>query len=946
MFTPFLEEVTQAVLKQFGDELHKICFVSPNKRAKLFLDKYFRKHIDKPSFAPKFVTINNFVRSFTKLQVADPVYLNLNLFKVYKELSKTNESFDNFFFWGETLLSDFNDVDKYLINAEDLFRNIQSLKELQDTFDYLTEEQKKLITRFWNTFNFDSLTSAQNDFIEIWKVMNSIYTQFKSKLLENKYAYEGMIYRQVAEEISEGNLDLPNYDKVIFVGFNALNPCEHTLFTWLQNNKKAVFFWDYDDAYVTKEYQEAGKFLKSNIRKYPQEFPVNHNNLYAKDRRITVIETASETAQAATLPEILKEIANENQTFNQSAVVLANEGMLVPVLDNLPNSVPSVNITMGYPVSYAPFYSFIVNIIHVLQVLQASDESSKTIHVKHLLPLLNHAYTRILNPSMQEIVEEWRSSNYTFIKIQEIQEPGFKLFEEGIPQTTHQISLFLRKLTERLAKESETHLTDIEKEHIYLIYKQFTRLADVLEECDVEIQAKTYLQFLKKYIKKIIVPYFGEPLSGLQLMGILETRNIDFEHLVVLSLNENIFPKPSNAVSFIPVSLRTGFGLPTPDYHDAIYAYYFYRLIQRAKNTYLLFNANTSGNNKEASRYIQQLLYDKNLDVNRKSLAFGTGVSENKPIVVTKTPEILAWLAKYSAHHSEKYFSPSALNALISCSLRFYFKYYLKLDTPDEFLEEMDALHFGTILHGAIEKIYGQYTGKEITKEELKNILSKTAFVEGTIDEVIKEEYLKGKNSKLAGNDIVIRSVLIKTLKALLNADMQKAPFKILSLEEKYEALMPLNINSKSLNVRIGGKIDRIDQFGEEVRIIDYKTGKLQNEFSSLESLFESSQNRVSAVFQIILYSWLYESNSNDSLPIQPALYFTRSMFSNNEIDYAIYEKVNRSRTKFNYNERKDEFLQLLQLKLQELFDSTVSFSQTSETKLCEYCDYRNICNR
>ena len=952
----FLKHIATDLYSRYGDKISDLCIVFPNRRASLYFKKYLSELSDKPMWAPETTTINELMQEISGLTIADNIKLLFELYRIYKQIKKSEESFDDFYFWGEMMLNDFDDIDKYLVNPEDLFKNLKSLKSIQDQFNYLSDEQIEAIQQFWQSFDLEKQSTHQDDFISIWNVLLEIYKQLNSKLNELGIAYEGMIYRTVADKI-KGNekIDLP-HTKYVFAGFNALNNCEKKLFDYLNNIKLADFYWDYDQTYINNHHHEAGLFLRENINQYKQPLSITSKDIFkslSEKKNIEIISVPSNVGQAKVITQKLKESGEIiSESPNKTAIVLADEELLVPILHSIPDTVDKVNITMGYPVNNTPVYSLLEHVIE-LQRNAKESKNGTTFYHKNVVAILNHQYINApFAKEANELLQFIKTNNKIVITRDELAQCDFfKVIFTKI-NTYLELSEYILNILhavynslQNLGQENTIHTTSLEKEYIYHIYLSINRVKDVLQEQKVEIKMETYIRLIRKIIRNLRIPFTGEPLSGLQIMGILETRLLDFENLYITSVNEGVFPKTDAALSFIPYNLRRGFGLPTIEHQDAIYAYYFYRLLQRAKNVTILFNSSAEGlQTGEMSRFLYQLKFESGFEIKEKSLKYDINIAQAQEITIDKSAEVIQKLGKFLST-GEKYLSPSALSSYLRCSLQFYFKYVAELREQDELSEEVDAPLFGNILHQAMNYLYIDFVGKEINAEIIQSILKDKEKVSNAIDKAFKEEYFKAESKiNYTGKNIIIRELIEKYIYQILKVDKKLAPFELVSLEDTWG--MEVSLESKK-TIKLGGKIDRIDKHDNRIRIIDYKTGSDKLEFKNVEALFSDKKNdQNSAVFQTFLYSQFYKEKDAPLMPITPGIYSVRKIYAN-DFDFRITQSENRTKTLINdYNELSEEFIKNLNQLVSNIFNPEISFTQTEETKNCEYCAFSKICHR
>lgn len=950
----FLHHIAEDLYNRYGDKISGLCMVFPNRRAGLYFKKYLSELTKKPIWSPKTTTINELMQEISGLTIADPIKILFELYQIYKQEKKSEESFDDFYFWGEMMLNDFDDIDKYLVNPNDLFKNLESLKSIQDHFSYLSEKQIEAIKQFWESFDPQKHSVHQQNFISIWNILPDIYKKLNEKLTALGIAYEGMIYRRVAN-LLEGNKPVNlSHEKYIFAGFNALNQCEKRLFHFLQNNQRAEFYWDYDPHFIQNTNHEAGLFLRENIHEFKSPLSFSNKNISQispENKNIEIISIPGNVGQAKIITEKLKLAKHEiTASPDNTAIVLADEDLLIPVLQSIPNSIENVNITMGYPVINTPIYSLLEHVIE----LQKNARKNSFYH-KDVTAILNHQYINTyFSKEANNLLQFIRTNNRIIISKDELAtSPFFSLLFNKVESYIDLSEYFLNIIHHIYQSLNENKLEDtlhtpsLEKEYIYHIYLSINRLKEVLQEQQVEIRMDTYIRLIRKIIRNLRVPFTGEPLSGLQVMGILETRLLDFKNIFITSVNEGIFPKTESSLSFIPYNLRRGFGLPTIEHQDAIYAYYFYRLLHRAQNVTLAYNSNADGlQTGEMSRFLYQLKYESSYNITEKSLRYDININQPKEIRIEKTPEIQKILRAYLSSSGEnKYLSPSGLSNYLRCKLRFYFRYVAGLKEQDEVTEEIDAPLFGNILHEAMDNLYQHLKEKPVLPETLSEILKDGRQITVSIDHAFNKTYFKNPKADYSGKNIIIREIIEKYVKQLVKKDAEIAPFEIISLEDTYQTEIPVNLNGDSETVNLGGKIDRVDKLNHHIRIIDYKTGSDPLDYKNMEALFsDKKSDQRSAVFQTFLYAKFYQDIKKPDLPIVPGVYSAKKLFDNT-FEYRIYNNETKSYIN-HYGEVADEYLQHLTHLIEEIFNPKVAFTQTDEVSNCEYCPYRKICHR
>ncbi len=947
----FLKDVASYLFQLSQGDLSNTIVVFPNRRARLFFNQYLSQLSDKPLWAPQYYTISDFIQKISGLQLADQLTLIFRLFKVYKELTGSKETFDDFYFYCETLLSDFDDVDKYRVDTKLLFKNLSDLKSIEDYHDYLTDEQEKVIRQFWDVFANHKPSEEMKDFISIWDALQKIYVRYNEVLNTEGIAYEGKSYRKAIDILESENKVLFHDKRIVFVGFNALNRSEEILFEKFKAGGNTLFFWDYDKHYINSEIHEAGFFLRKYLKKFPQpaDFITALSN---KDSqvKITTVSVPSNISQGKVIHQFLDQIqSGQIEHPAHAALVLADEKLLLPVINSLPSELEKINISMGYPVLDTPVYSFLSSLVdlHSNKKLNKSKGQFLFYH-RDYFSVLNHPFlsdTKKLE-SFRELEKMIIEKNISFVDPFSLKQDDIlysKIFSwKG---NANNFGAYLNEITriviQKLIRTSgEDNETKWQLEILHTIQKILMRFDSLLADEGIELMLSTVLNLLRRILSGISVPFSGEPLVGLQIMGILETRTLDFENVIILSMNEGKFPKSLHSPSLIPYSLREGFGLPTIRHQDAIYGYYFYRLLHRAKNVILVYNTRTEGLQKgEPSRYILQLRYNSNYQLRSVNYAYKIEPFALRKISAEKLPETIEKLAKYKRPGGESFLSPSALNVYLNCKLRFYYKYIEGMKEPDSVEEDIESNVFGSILHKAMEILYTDYSDKPVTQEVIKKIKQDSKFINRAIELAFAKVFFRKKDietKEIHGRNLIIRHVIEKYIRGILEYDIKSAPFHIHSLEKRHEYIFN--------HVAIGGDIDRLDEKEGYFRVIDYKTGKTNSVFKNVDELFNCEPGkRNHSVFQTFLYSWLLKKKGMYS-NVQPSLFFVRDIYSE-KFDHRIFQSENRIRKPVNdFSEFKEEFEKRLSLLLDDLFDPSITFTQTEDSTYCQYCPYNAIC--
>ena len=955
---PFLQLVAHDLYTKIGNDLSRTVLVFPNKRANLFFNEYLAEESDQPIWSPAAMSISDLLQKLSVQKAGDPIRLVCELYKVFKEEIESRETLDDFYFWGELLISDFDDVDKNMVDADKLFSNLQDLKNLMDDYEFLDEEQEEAIRQFFQNFSIERRTELKEKFISLWDKLGIIYHRYRENLAELGIAYEGMLYRNVIEQLDTDRL---KYDKYVFVGFNVLNKVEKEFFQKLQKAGKAMFYWDYDLFYTQRiSKHEAGEFIKRNLIDFPNELPESYFDIFRKPKKIRYISASTENAQARFLPEWVK--ATQTHTTQivsekENAIVLCNEALLLPVLHSIPQDVQNVNITMGFPLAQTPVYSFI-NAAMELQTNGYRPDTGRFTY-EAVSKILKHPYTRQLSEHATRLERELTKTNRFYPLPSELKKDDFLtiLFtpQSNIRELCDYLLRLIKSISILYRKEGEYDdiFNQLYRESIFQSHLKINRLYSLIESGELSVRTDTLKRLITKVLTASNIPFHGEPAIGLQIMGVLETRNLDFRNLIMLSLNEGQLPKAGGESSFIPYNLRKAFGMTTIEHKNAVYAYYFYRLIQRAENITLLYNTSSDGLNRgEESRFMLQLLVEGPHEITREYLEAGQSPQNTLEIQIEKTPEILRRLyrAYDTAQPESVILSPSALNTYLDCRLRFYYRYVAGLKTPDEVSAEIDSALFGTIFHLSAQLAYTDLTanGKMIQREDLERLLRDEIKLQSYVDQAFKQELFKvapEEKPEYNGVQLINTKVIVSYLKQLLRNHLQYTPFEMVAMEKKVSEKITIQTALGPLTLRLGGTIDRMDAKEGTLRIVDYKTGGSPKIPANIEQLFTPSETRPNYIFQTFLYAAIM--SRKQPLMVAPALLYIHRAAS--ESYSPVIEMGEPRKPKIpvnNFAFFEDEFRERLQALLEEIFDEKEPFTQTEDIKKCAYCDFKAICKR
>lgn len=945
----FLDQIADYILNNHARDTHRLQVVFPNRRAGLFLQKKLSEKHQQTLWMPRILGIDQFLEQFSELKVADSLLLNFRLFPIFKELMPGEQNFDQFFSWGEVILSDFNSLDSQCVDARKLFINIKDLQEI-DKDAYFTPEQKDLIKEFWQVFEHDSKGNHRQNFLKFWNILPDLYEQFRSQIESEGMAYRGMIAREAAED--EKIADKLSGKEVLFCGFNALTKAEERVLKKMLQADKAKIFWDVNQ-HMLKPEQEAGYFMRSWIQDevfkdtFPQEVPSLLKKKAAAS--VTLTELPLQHAQGSEacrlLAASLAEKLPSDAELTRTAMVLPDEAQLFPLLQQLPDKLKdsTVNVTMGVSLRTTPVYSLLEKLISLQQ-----SRSDSYFHHQPVISLLRHPYLRSTDlKQIGSLLFDIESKNRVYIgqqqlAINELTGLIFSPAGEGL-----QLGRYLLKvldninLSYRNRKQAKGQVL-LEEEYLGRTRTQLERLISTAEAYDARMSSDLLAKLIRQMLQQLKIPFVGEPLQGLQVMGMLETRSLDFDEVYMLSLNEGILPGAKDEPSLIPYFLRSAYGLPTVDMQDAVFAYHFYRLLMRTNKVHLFYSSyQADGKEAEASRFVQQIQHElwPELEVKKVNLSARTTAPQ---AVSIKREEVQQKMQAYlsNGQAAEKTLSPSALNTYLHCRLQFAFRYLLKIKEADEVAEEVDAAFFGQIMHDVLQQFYEPVKGEGVTEK----------WIDDQLQQPLQERILKvyreksGEVPKLGRNSIYL-DIIEKMIAQVLEVDKQYAPFKIICLEDDYSHDFPLDGGKR---ITIKGKIDRVDEKEGKVRIIDYKTGKDGRTFPDWISLFDrESSKRNKAAMQVLLYSLLYANKHNGQLKnkqLQPTLYNSRELYQQ-DFD-ALLQKDKHTVSSFDEASQEDFSVELTKI-LNEIFTSDqADFDQRKEDDGCKYCGYKEICGR
>ncbi len=935
----FLSKTANFILDKYKEHTEDICIVLPNRRASLFLRRFIAERLAKNVWSPKIFSIEDFIENLSDYHLADNISLLFYLYKIHQEIEgKDARDFDDFMSMGEIMLHDFNEEELYLTDVEALYAYLSEAKAIS----------------LWN-LDGQPLSEFQKKYLKFYNSLYIYYKNLNDTLAANNIAYQGMMYRGVAEHIATKET---SYKKIIFAGFNALTRSEEAILDYLLKENKAEVLWDADNYYVKNTMQEAGRFVRNYMQTWAKpEFNWVEDNFATDAKEINVIGIAQKIGQVKYAGSILKELYLKNGNLDNTAIVLSDENLLLPMLHSIPPELEEFNVTMGLSFKNTTLFSLFDSILfmHENRTRLIKSTTAKGFYYKDVLKVLSHPYIRKV-AQVDDIIAKISTSNKISYRSDELfSGKGEDLFNENnlrflfiYYEKPGQIINCLHKLIDIL----KLHLKDsnadmLEKEYLYHFAKLLYNLNAIPELHQSIIKLQTFRKIFTRLASNATIPFYGEPLKGLQIMGMLETRTLDFENVIILSVNEGILPTSGIANSFVPLDIKREFGLPVYQDKDAVFAYHFYRLLQRASTVYVLYNTESddfSGGDK--SRFIYQLthelpLFNPNIKINESLLNVSISTDiDTEAIVIEKDALINSLLFQKAT----KGFSASALNTYINCSLQFYFKNIADIQEPEEVEGVIEANTLGSVIHSVLHELYTSYTSQVLTTEMIDAMLPK---VEQLVIDKFKDIYVDGDisfgvnllTSQMAV--VYINNYLAYEKNQINKFAKENTYITVKSLEQKYETIIEIKTDNTILPVKLIGYIDRVDAIANMLRITDYKTGKTEKRELKIEIPLEViTESKYAKSFQILMYAYLYSKENPDNLPlIESGIISFRSLaneFMN--LNFVGDDTISKDTLVM--------FDDLIKQLMQDIFDSGLPFTQTLQTDNCKYCVYKEICGR
>jgi ATP-dependent helicase/nuclease subunit B len=951
MATPFLKSVAQFIFDQHKDTPQTLCVVLPNKRGALFLKNYLAETYGKTIWLPAIISAEDLVNELSGLKVLEEIDLICHLYDSYRICYGAQaENFESFAKWGQLMLQDFNEIDRYLVDAEQLYENLKDIKEIEN----------------WS-LGEENLSEFQINYLRFMNSLGSIYSHYSSTLLSKGWSYQGLAYRQAVHADQEHNF-IRQYDHFLFCGFNALNAAELRIIRKLKDQNKATLLWDADAYYLDDVNQEAGLFLRQNKSYFNLPELTFTGRYFDQPKSIRVVSVPKQIGQAQVVKQSLQHLLQEGVPADKIAVVLANEKLLWPVLQQLPPEIEHVNITMEYPLRYTSTYSLVESLLQIQVSFAKQNRAQKTIYHKELIALLRQpVFQQYLEATgcelaINQIIQQINVKNLSFLSGNHLQSLLGEAYATLGPllspsRDSHTLCalllLVLQSTRDYFLTKTLNSRQQLELEYLQTILVHFNRLSDLLHTYPHFNDLPAFRQLYQQVVGTATAPFIGEPLRGLQIMGVLETRTLDFDHVVLVNVNEGVLPSGKSVNSFIPNDLKRAFGMPLYVEKDAIYAYHFYRLLQRAADVTITYDSETDSFGKgEKSRFVTQLLlelkrYQPSTNITEE-IASDEAFPEkpSNELHIQKNSNTLQPIqTKAFGNGTYESLSPSSLITFKSCSLKFYLRYGARLKELEEVEESAEANTFGSILHLSLEDLYKPFIGKEIQESDIRHQLQEVPMaVRRSFTSLFEESALSGKNLL---QEEVIKVYVSKLLKSdgkfIAQLHNKQDHLKILGLEQEYTASLQIQTTNGPKTVYVKGKMDRIDQFGGHTRVIDYKSSVKSTDqftFVGFEPLFHKPE--YDKQLQLMLYAWMLSQNkvckAEDLLPcIVPFKVFKEQP----------YYLLNEDKQTLRFTETLlMEFEQALKEFIEDIFDATKDFVQTNDLDICKYCAYKGICER
>ena len=972
--TPFLKEVADDLVAKFGSNLQDCAIVFNNKRPVAYLQKHLATIYKKPFWSPAFFTVQEFFAEGTNLKVADYYTQFFALYDCYIKLLKNEgvehlPSIAKFHAVANIILGDFSQIDNDLVPSEKLFLELEDIAIINEQFDFLTDDQKMFLSQFWQSYSEGKAKDQQAQFIKMWHRMPLLYKNFHQRLKEEDFITMSKLYSAIATGINEVDFTQKYLGKkLVFVGFNALSKAEATAFKRWQLEDKAIFYFDVDAYYLEDEMQEAGLFLRRNLEKIGLINQLDNKATHIKStqRAVNVFKVQGQTAQAKILNQLLgdqQQSISKDVTELSTAIILADESLLIPVLQTIPSRDEQtgekieVNVTMGFGLSNSSVYG----LTDLWLNIQNELASKGTILYQTLRSFLFHPLIGLTEKMQEKIGDGLIGEQLLEIPFERLTRQGelFNLFFSPINKPVGTVKALIEVLEYVLQRSLVAKsLKEIDAMLFAKAIQELNRLQDTLGAHLSKYQDRLELSFIlsltQKTLAGISVALEGNPLSGLQVMGLLESRNLNFDRVIILGLNEGVVPQSATGTTFIPDSLRRAYGMAVLENQDAISAYMFYRLIQRSAHIDFVYNSLTDESNSgEPSRFIKQLAYESGFDFHYKELQLPVRTQLNREEEIIKTKKVQQVLKQYLT--GVKTLSASAFTTYINNPIDFFYKYIAGIEEPNEVEEIIDARNLGSILHYVMEHFYHPLLKEdaEITAERIhqqKKIIP-VLIKQGFADNAYGRKYGEPKDRRLANvqkmadnltlnaMQKVVFAIVEEYVNIILRKDIVEAPFTLIGLEQRGTANFSFEVNGVQQQVKFYGIIDRVDLKDGVCRIIDYKTGSDLLKYRSIEDCFDTDCGKINkALIQTLFYTFVYEQMSKNK-HVEPNLYILKTMGKGETLFKGSSGVL---KDKFLATE-KELFMVETKRKLSELFDVNIPFKVSKNPSNYIYSIYTTL---
>ncbi len=958
MTDSFLYTLATDLKARFGEKISEVCIIFPTRRAKLFFRQCLFQVYQKSLWLPEIYSIEDWVCEMNGGVFPEALELIVLLHGVYlQEMRKINphfhEKLEDFYTWGEILLRDFEEVDKYLVDAKQLYSNLKDLKDIEAAIG-LPEEIQLSVQKFLRSINRENYTRIQKSFLDLWEVLYPVYLSFREKLFRIERFYPGMAYRNVAEKIKLGVLEL-KHEHIVFAGLNLLSRSEEVILDTLLKSGKASVYWD---ILVMGNKTPRPSLLKlpySFIRTYHRKWRDNHSfliktELASMEKKINIIGVPQQVGQARFTGEnLLPHLKNSQTEPYRIGVILPDEQLLFPILYALPKETRALNITMGFPLKNTHIYQLLIAILSLLRSGKKQANGAVIFYYRPLLSIFQNPFIKSLIPSLSsEICLRLGKENLVWATENYLKKNPLPLVLQQIltlPNDAKEGFEYMENTLSLLLQEAEKDNRKLEAEYLFFCFRQFHRLRDILQGENLSL--KGLLSLLKEGFKSIKVPFEGEPLEGIQIMGLLETRALDFDVLFIMNANEGSLPSERAQNSFIPNELRKGFQLPREQQRTQIISYHFYRLIQRAKQVYIVYNTEvkSNGNSGEASRFVLQLRHlfgsgqFSGIQLSQDKITLPAISYARRAIVIPNTAEIRKLITDKYGTTGEGFHTLSAtsLGTYLSCSLKFYFKYIAELKEPKIVEASIDEIKLGEMIHKVMEILYHPYVKAVTVPEDFEKLLRK-------VHQVVKEVFIEfgyDPENGLEGKNYLSMQLIERACKWFITHDLEEAkrnPFVIEMLERKnlFQYLLNVPLGEGIVPIRLDGNFDRLDRFKNQLRIVDYKTGTvaLQSKVE-ITKIFERSKSTPPKELQGMMYAFLLSE---------------KEPYGNHSSTVGFYS-LKKSGKAMQYMNKGEaipasliqDFKEKLTTVIQEILVN--DFEQTDKIVVCKYCEFNGICN-